>query len=518
MRVWPRLRRLAGAPPLPPTGSFNRCGLGLGRVRRRRLLAWFLIGLLAFSTLLIILGRLGSSNQVVFTVGVPGLTPADDAIVLHVENEIHVMDHVGGGTFRFVLSVEDLEKGRPVRYGYSRGGFQVFAEAGFLGNVGHRTFVPGETTEVLDVVEAWKWFPTEPLEPIQLDSRAGLIPIAPRQEFRAGPVLVDFWNPHWPLQYESTLERLQRVRYNWVELAPPWDYQSIDPPVISGTDVDVPAWPEDELRREIRAFKAGGLKVALEIQVCCTKVDFANRSTEWWTQWYDTYEAFVRFHADLALEEGVDAFGVGTGEGPMPGNREAPPFAEERWRHILDVARTSGAPISLHWYTPPPDDQPQPLWPPGADAFYADVDYVSVAVWDGLSDEEYPTMEQLERGVARVLRDLDYAYNQSQKPIVISQFAYASRNGSAQSKGAETFYEWGDPAAAPVRWDPRTQAMIYEAYLRGIASRSHVTGLFPFGYWYVDAPLTLDTSIRAKPAEELYSLWASMLSGNVQQP
>lgn len=50
--------------------------------------------------------------------------------------------------------------------------------------------------------------------------------------------------------------------------------------------------------------------------------------------------------------------------------------------------------------------------------------------------------------------------------------------------------------------------MIYESIMQQVAQRDFVQGLFPFSYWYVDAPLTVDDmSIRDKMAERILVNW-----------
>ncbi len=451
------------------------------------------------------------SKSTVFYVTVPAETPELDTITLNIEGEVLPMQKISGNEYMLEVDTTGYEKGRPLRYGYVRGGFiNIFGEGGehiTLGNVGSRNFVPGvKEREVRDTISEWKWLPAEPVV-VDVQSRADTMQIGARPEFWAGPDLVDFWNPNFPLQYNSTIAHMKETGYKWVQLDPPWDYVSVDPPVIGNKDVRVPAWPGETLRDEIRAFKAAGFKVFLGPQVCCTQVNFANRSDEWWDQWYDQYEEFVEFHATLAREEGVDAFAITIASQALPGTNDAPSFAEERVDRIIEAAKKSGAPVGYGYHVLPPGDKPQPLWPQEAGIFYDDVDFLAISMWNSVSDKEFPTQSEIDAGFDIVFAEIDYNYNISKKPIVFAQVAYFSEKGAALPKGPEEFPSWEDPRKHRDSYDAKTQAMIYESLMRHAADRPFIQGIFPFGYYYADAPLNLDSDIRSKPAEQILANW-----------
>ena len=444
------------------------------------------------------------SLSTAFYVTVPQHTPELDTITLNLEGEVLVMKKVGDREYIREVDTQSYEKGRPLRYGYVRGGFiNIFGEDGkymTLGNVGNRTFVPGiKENEVRDVVSEWKWLPPSPIvEDIQ--SVAESYPIAPRSEFWAGPMLVDFWNNNFPLQYDSTVDHLKKVGYKWIELAPPWDYVSIDPPVIRGENVTVPSWPEKELREEMRKFKSAGFKILFGPQVCCTKVEFANRSDAWWDAWYTQYDNFLKVHARIAREEGADAFAFSTPQDSIPGSGSAPSFAQQRWERFFDSARESGVPVGFSFHVLPPGDKPSVFWPQEAAAFYSKMDFISLGMWNHLSDKDFPTDKELDTGYERIFADIDYNYNISKKPIVLI-VAYFSEIGAAKPKGQEKFPSWEDPEIHRASYDGKMQAMIYESLMKHVADRSFMQGVVPFGYHYADIPLNLDSDIRAKPAE-----------------
>jgi hypothetical protein len=476
--------------------------------RRRKWILGIGIPLVVLLGVTLISPMFHRAKTATFHVTVPESTPVEDAIILHVELDLHPMKMVAPHVYEATVDVRDLGFNEARRYGYSRGGFFIFGEYGFGINVGQRTFKPGIDRLMNDTVTEWRWFPVAREADPVIQSEAGTRPIAARTQFMAGPDLVDFWNPGFPYQFNATTAHLASQGYEWIQLDPPWDYSSLDPPVISNEGLVKAQWTLEEERNQIRVFRDAGFKVYLGPQVCCTKISFENRSDEWWHQWYGEYADFLQAHADIARQEGVDAFSFSAPPETMPGERHAPPFAQEGWEKIFVAARSAGVPLGIGIFPPVPDgDNLHEPWPPEAVQFAPKVDFIAMPMWDWVVDQDNPTPEEIQAGYDSVFRRVDHAHDILQKPIVFAQVAYFSHHGAARPKGAEVLPTWADPHDNATRYDGKLQAEIYESLLRHVADRPFIEGLFPFGYWYVDAPLNLDSDIRDKPAERVLSQW-----------
>lgn len=483
--------------------------------RRRKILLGIGVPVLLFVAFMVIVApQLHRVKETTFRVTVPAATPAEDAIILHIEGDLYPMTRVAPSVYEATVDVSGYDWPDPRRYGYSRGGTFVFGEYGFGINVGGRLFVAGEEALKEDVVTEWRWFPTSPLAEPDVPSEADTRPIAPRDRFWAGPDLIDYWNPAFPHQYNSTIAHMKAQGYEWVQLDPPWDYASVDPPIITDTDVDVPAWPLEDLRKEIRAFKQAGFKVFLGPQVCCTPITFDNRSESWWRSWFDQYTNFLQVHADLVREEGVDAMSFGAPPESSPGERRAPSFAQEGWDGFIAAARSAGVPIGINMHPAPRDgDNLHPPWPQEFVQFAPKVDFISMGMWEWVVDKDDPTLEEIEAGFDEVFRRVDHAHNVTQRPIVFGQVAYFTEHTSARPKGPEIYPTFNDPHANATRYNAGLQARLYESLMRHVADRSYVEGVFPFGYQYLNAPLNLDCDIRDKPAEDVFVRWLKRLEG-----
>lgn len=440
---------------------------------------------------------------VTFIVTIPKTTPSDDAIVLHYNGKQLPLEKVANFTYKAVLN---LFPGERLQYGYSRGGFHPFGEKGVTEGDGPRHLIVGDNKLVQDTVLDWKWLPKESLNEPDIDSLAGKKPFKERSQFGKGVQFVDFWDKSWPYQYTSTINHLKAQGYKWIIIAPPWDIKSKDPPEISNIGVKVPAYPDDKLREHIRIFKKAGFKVMLRPQICCEQISFNGRNDTWWKKWYDEVEDFVKYHADLARDEGVDAM-VLSGDSGLPLDPKSPAMAPERWKKIIQIAKTSKALIgyeTLAWGASYENIIPGP----GEFIdFWDDLDFVGVSLWGNVLNKQDPTQEDFDRGMKVMLDKLDVFHQKIGKQIVLIGVAYESIRGAGFEKGPETSYTWDDPDKIPVKYSAKEQAMIYEALMRQVSDKDYIQGVFPFGYWYVDAPLTVDMSIRGKMAERILTNW-----------
>lgn len=458
------------------------------------------------------LGRAGFGpkpykNSLTFIVTVSPNTPPDDTIVFHYNLKKLPMSKVGNNQYKVMLDKSQFSEGEELTYGYSRGGFHPFGEKGMTNAEGSRQITIDAQTVIEDTVAEWKWLPSQPNEESDIPTAAGKKPVKTRKEFWKGVQFVDFWDSTFPNQYSSTINHLKANGYDWIAIAPPWDIKRQDPPEISNQAVKVPAYPDKELREHVRAFKKAGFKVLLQVQVCCEPVSFEARNEGWWHTWYDQFEQFVSYHAELAKQEGVDAIVIAYDKG-LPSDPVSPSFSSARWKKIIEIAKSSGALIgyeTLGWGASYEDVIPAP-----ADLidFWDKLDFMGVALWGDVVKGNNPTQEAFDTGMQTMISKLNKTYEKFKKPIVLVGVAYESRKGAGLEKSdQESFETWEDPEQAAPSYNATEQAMIYEALMRAIADRDYITGIFPFGYWYADAPLTVDSSIRAKMAERVLTSW-----------
>ena len=271
------------------------------------------------------------------------------------------------------------------------------------------------------------------------------------------------------------------------------------------------------MRLHIQACKAQGLKVMLEPQVCCNSPPWEQTFGETWYQaWFDQYEAFLLYHAQIAADEGVDSIVLdwqGVNVSALPSSPNALPWFEQRWRDLMTKVRNVyGGTIGYSIHVGHAFDESYPVGSlpklqPILDLF----DFLGVAIWAGLAGSNEDTQEQINARVTTLFDSvLKPIYDDTGLPLILSSVAYGSYDGAARSKLG--VYEVGLVAWFPEQDsefvnDPIEQAVVYQAIMQAVADRPYITGVFPFGYPYLALPVSTDYGIRGKPAEQVLSAW-----------
>lgn len=455
-----------------------------------------------------------------FTVQVPSNTP--DHTVVYIEffdefdNEIGNTPLEKSGENEWVLSnnyfYNFLKEKGTLRYLYTRNHW---------GYTGGEEFEPdspdtlrsisiNDNLEVKDNVRKWRWIP-EP-DYVQPEVNARIIPFEPRingESFHKGVVFADFWWGNFFPLIESTNARMKNHFIDWVELAPTWDYAQINPiPIISNQFSH--SYPDESLRFHLDKLREDGLNIYFEPQVCCTSLDGADFSTEWWDAWFEQYQDYLLYHVDLANEYDIEYFVIGDDwfvmdqkpEGYMLRLTRVYETINERYEGKLGRKIYLGGSFK---------DNNHGLYPAVSDMPYMDQwDFIAVNFWAGISKTPDPTPEELDETVEEVFSSfLRPLYDQYKLPVILNSVAYASVDGCLMGT-----MEWDDPAIQ--MWEPYStqytldlaeQAMGMDAILRGVANHDYIVGAYPFFYFPDTFPLSMEFNLRDKPAEEVISRW-----------
>ena len=312
---------------------------------------------------------------------------------------------------------------------------------------------------------------------------------------------------------ESTSLAVENARATWVQIAPVWDYEQILPTPILNPPPEGEAYPDEALRKQIRNLKAHGFKIFLLIQVCCNEPNDAftqSANAAWWDAWYAQIENFILFYARLAEEEGVDAIALAQSNNLYS---NAPADRIKRWESLQAKWRLAYS--GLFGYTLSTLDSccsysPTDGFNGGIEEIAHLLDFIAVYIWAGIADNAAPTQAHLDNNAEALFASaLDPIYTATNLPIIVP-LAYASYDGGAINAlfVDDVAYINGFPEKdSPLAYDGIEQAMVYQAIMKAVASRPHVTGLYPFGYNWVTMPLAPVYGIRGKAAEKVLAEW-----------
>lgn len=466
------------------------------------------------------------STSVTFEALTPADTPGSNVVSLQFRpgsawHSPVPMWRTGPTDWRFVL-YNPTDFSGSVYYRYCRDaacGTADASDTAGAGATGH-FFTPALFGQSLrDNINAWQW-----LGPVSGGS-AALPTINAHQNFAAGFDLPDTWQPDAMPLFAQTFDAMRADGAGWVTFtrraaARPGAAATVpsfgDDPALAPLPV---AW------NEITTIAhAVGLRVSLHPVTChytpygvCAYWTGAPFDTAYWNNWFAAYERYLLSQAALAKQSNTDLLIIGDFKlrPSFPGEPEAPPDAEARWRGLIAKVRAVySGPIGFELLL---GDAVWPSPPPFLDA----VDLIRLWWWSPLANSaSVPASDMIV--AASVLLDSQVQPLQARfnKPLILSA-AYLAADGAAtqclrRSDGncyAFEDFEPGAPDSSPYGLDLQEQADAYNALLTAVNDRPWVGGLFSYGY----NPMTLlrdkSVSVRGKPAEVLLSAWWPKLQG-----
>ena len=320
-----------------------------------------------------------------------------------------------------------------------------------------------------------------------------------RTSFIGGVAIMDWWDPGLIYLVEPAFKRYAENGGEWIEFVPVWNIDHLKPSIHIGDQGGV---PDEDLQYITELAHKYNLKMHMNFIMNAENTPDAEGvglpayDASEWEVFRHQFLEMVDHHTKLAQEYGIDMVGFPLYVGPNSTLYDA------LMNESIDLARENymgKLTCSIGWsnidFT-----------------FPAKLDYVGLYLWDDfLVGNDYPTTVELRNAIE--LR-LDSTYKQFSdkfnKPIIISQFAYASTIGSNYERSLNFWYQEGPQ---PV-FSQTIQARMYEAFLQAVANRTWIEGMFSFGYTYF--PLEYpDYSIAYKQAEAVLLKWNSVFNKDV---
>ncbi len=464
----------------------------------------------------------GASAAVIFEVTTPGNTPPTDSLAIQFRAQQWdaplAMWRIGANSWKYVLyNPSDLVGS--VFYRFCRNAACATADdsatAGrtATGRFFTFTLLP---QDIQDKIDAWQWLgDTPPLTGV-------LPPINNHPGFVVGLAFDDGFDPNSLPFFGETLKSAQTLGANGLTFTPRGSLTRAAPVPQYALSPALAPLPS-EWKPLVDSAHNSGLRVALHPVTChytpygaCEYWNGLNYNVDFWNAWFANYQQFILTQADLAARSNVDTLVIGDFKlrPSFPGEPEAPPDSDTRWRSLISNVRAHykgqlafellmGASV---WPNPP--------------QFLDSVDVIRFFWWSALSPNNAPAIVDM-ANTAGALLDSHIApvFQRFGKPVQIVA-AYYSADGAAtqclpRADGQCYSYEDFNPGGpdTPFALDLQEQADIYTALLTAVNARTWVSGFMAYGYNPQVVLRDKSLSIRGKPAETVLSAWYPKLLG-----
>jgi len=466
----------------------------------------------------------GTPAEVLFEVTTPANTPANDVIAIQFRPDVWrapmPMWRVGPNQWKFMLYNPTSFSGS-IYYRYCRnfacGSADDVDTAG--NNANGRFFTPTLFPQDLkDSLAGWQWLSNA------APPSGALPPIAGRPNFIAGVDFLDEWRANTLPSTLDTLKGLPGLGANWVTFTRRGLAQQINPTPAYADDPALAPLPPD-WKAMVDQAHAVGLRVTLHPVTChytpygpCEYWNGAPYSPEFWSQWFAAYEKYLLTQADLAARTATDSLVIGDFKlrPALPGEPEAPPDADGRWRNLIAKVRQHyGGQLGFEFLM-----SSSGVWP-NTPAFLDSVDVIRLFWWSALTDKPAPTAPDM-AAVAGSLMDTHLLpiLQRFNKPLLVSA-AYVSADGAATqcvrdaANNCRSFEDFNPdhPDLAQYALDLNEQADVYSALLTALNSRGWIAGFSTYGYNPAVTLRDKSISVRGKPAEGVLAAWYPKLQG-----
>lgn len=286
----------------------------------------------------------------------------------------------------------------------------------------------------------------------------------------------------------------QTNNIEWITLVP-WGYQdnfeSSEVRHVRGDNTDLEAYNKRYVTR-IQKLRADGFKVFVKPHIWLRNTpdgtwrsDVYPKSNEEWETWKEDYREFILRYAKVAEEAEAEMFCVGTELTRLSIEKAA--FWKEIIKEIKEVY-SGKLTYAANWYKEYDHID-----------FWDELDYIGVQAYFPLTNNEHPSVEELEKGWDKHLVALESVSQKFSKPILFTEIGYKSHSESGIKP-----WEWMNYRNIDeTKFSERTQANCYKAFFNKVWVQDWFSGahLWQFRENHRFKEVDLDFTPQGKEAE-----------------
>lgn len=452
----------------------------------------------------------GTPTTATFWVSIPYNTPKDDIVILSINEKEQVsMRRINEVSWEASVPVKGGDR---LYYKYLRNSQNSFSDPESI-------VIKRADQKIFDSVSMWN----------DLQPRTNL-----SQDFKFNMLARDTWGPNYNGNWfentrnnvDSTFKRLKALDVkvvgvtsfaNFLEKDDSFVLEEITNPYKYFRDITM---TQEDMEQIAKTAHKNGMQVVLLVNVYedITKLMKPGinigeeraklhkklgidepKTKDWIDQWYDEWEKILALHAERAQKAGIEMLVI-TPQDISPNFSPLEDYALNKQNEMIDRLRNQFKIKIVSFWS---KDN-------------ADILFYNPGTVDVSKD---PSLSEIKAAHKLRLDDAEKELSRAGKDVFL--FVYmASYDGASKLGGLESYDTVGIEAKGLVQ-DWQEQADYYEALFEALNERnnSFFKGVYVWGYWWDDAMdpedttfvrITLDASIRNKPAEAVFRKWAQL--------
>lgn len=268
-----------------------------------------------------------------------------------------------------------------------------------------------------------------------------------------GIQITSWWyNDYLMAQLDNTLDKMLGLGVESISILATYYQDSTSSTTIYPKAQKTPL--DDGLETIIAKTKSRGMRTVLKPHIDPLSgwrgdISFSNEAD--WAAWFTSYNDFIMHYAQIAEDNGVDMFVIGT---ELKGTSQRP-----EWSWIIDNVR-SVYHGKIVYAADHSEYQDVPFWDK--------LDYIGVNAYFELTNSLDPAPEDLDAAFQAISAEMQQFSQQKGKKIMITEIGYQSYDGTNMTP-------WWAPTSTP---DQQEQADCYAAAFRAFFNKDFIAGMY----------------------------------------
>ena len=256
--------------------------------------------------------------------------------------------------------------------------------------------------------------------------------------------------------------------FEWITLVP-WGFQKdVDSPEMThhnGDSTMIKSANANYIKR-INRIRQSGFKVFVKPHVWVStpsdgkwRSDIFPSNDEDWELWKTSYRDFILRYAQVAQEANAEMFCIGTELSRLSTEKS------EYWENLIKEIQTvySGQlTYAANWH-----EEYEKI------TFWDHLDFIGIQAYFPLSQDEYPTIQQLTKGWSKYISKIESVHKKYNRNVLFTEMGYRSI-----ASGAIKPWEWIEkPSDQDQTYSPETQANCYKAFFETVWNKKWFAGV-----------------------------------------